>query len=107
MNSTLAFAFGAGMVSTVNPCGFAMLPAFLAYYLGSGDTDAQATLSRRIATGLRTGLAVSAGFVAVFTVVGLLVAAGLRFLIGACRGWPSSSAPRWSVSASRCCWAGT
>lgn len=82
MNSTLVFAFGAGMVSTVNPCGFAMLPAFLAYYLGSTSTDQPQTLSRKITIGLRTGLAVSAGFVAVFTVVGLLVAAGLRFLIG-------------------------
>ncbi len=25
----LGYAFGAGMVSTVNPCGFAMLPAYL------------------------------------------------------------------------------
>lgn len=83
MLTTLAFAFGAGMISTVNPCGFAMLPAFLAYYLGSTDTDTSTTLPRKIAGGLRTGLAVSAGFVAVFTVVGILVAAGLRFLIGA------------------------
>jgi len=83
VNSTLVFAFGAGMVSTVNPCGFAMLPAFLAYYLGATHADQPATLSRKLAQGLRIGTAVSAGFVAVFTVVGLLVAAGLRFLIGA------------------------
>lgn len=83
MISILAFAFGAGMISTVNPCGFAMLPAFLAYYLGSTGTHAPANLPRKIAGGLRTGLAVSAGFVAVFTVVGILVAAGLRFLIDA------------------------
>lgn len=83
MNSTLAFAFGAGMVSTVNPCGFAMLPAFLAYYLGATQSEEPETLSRKLAQGLRIGAAVSAGFVAVFTVVGLLVAAGLRFLIGA------------------------
>ncbi|WP_430522855.1 hypothetical protein [Mycolicibacterium poriferae] len=28
----LALAFGAGMLAPVNPCGFAVLPAFLAYY---------------------------------------------------------------------------
>jgi cytochrome c-type biogenesis protein len=83
VNSTLAFAFGAGMVSTVNPCGFAMLPAFLAYYVGATRDDRPGSVVGRLALGLRTGAAVSAGFVAVFTVVGLLVAAGLRFLIGA------------------------
>lgn len=83
MNSTLAFAFGAGMVSTVNPCGFAMLPAFLAYYVGATREDQERSVVGKLALGLRTGAAVSAGFVAVFTVVGLLVAAGLRFLIGA------------------------
>jgi cytochrome c-type biogenesis protein len=83
MNSTLAFAFGAGMVSTVNPCGFAMLPAFLAYYVGATRENQPKSVLGKLALGLRTGAAVSAGFVTVFTVVGLLVAAGLRFLIGA------------------------
>ena len=35
----LGYAFGAGMVSTVNPCGFAMLPAYLGLYLGSRDLN--------------------------------------------------------------------
>jgi cytochrome c-type biogenesis protein len=83
MNSTLAFAFGAGMVSTVNPCGFAMLPAFLAYYVGATRSDQPVGVLEKVAQGLRTGAAVSAGFVGVFTVVGLAVAVGLRFLIGA------------------------
>lgn len=83
MDSTLVFAFGAGMVSTVNPCGFAMLPAFLSYYVGATRSDQPVRVSARLAQGLRTGMSVSAGFVAVFTAVGLLVAAGLRFLISA------------------------
>ena len=33
----LGFAFAAGMVSAVNPCGFAMLPAYLGLYLGSNE----------------------------------------------------------------------
>ena len=28
------YSFGAGMVSTVNPCGFSMLPAYLSLFLG-------------------------------------------------------------------------
>ncbi|MEX0768285.1 MAG: cytochrome c biogenesis CcdA family protein [Microthrixaceae bacterium] len=34
MAAVLALAFSAGMVATVNPCGFAMLPAYIAYFLG-------------------------------------------------------------------------
>ncbi len=36
----LGFAFAAGMAATVNPCGFAMLPAYLDLYMGSGEKDA-------------------------------------------------------------------
>ena len=79
--SQLSFAYGAGMLATVNPCGFALLPAFLAYCV-SGDTSPRPT-PQRLAQALGVGLAVSAGFAAVFTVAGLLVAAGLRSLVGA------------------------
>ena len=34
MTLALAFAFGAGLVSPLNPCGFGLLPAFLGYQLG-------------------------------------------------------------------------
>ncbi len=33
----VGYAFGAGMVSAVNPCGFAMLPAYLSLYLGARE----------------------------------------------------------------------
>ena len=33
----LGYAFGAGMVSSVNPCGFAMLPAYLGLFVGIRD----------------------------------------------------------------------
>jgi cytochrome c-type biogenesis protein len=78
----MAFAFAAGALSTVNPCGFAVLPAFLANYLGADAGTAPAPLAARLARGLGGGLAVSAGFAAVFTVAGLLLAAGLRVIIG-------------------------
>lgn len=35
----MGYAFGAGMVSTVNPCGFAMLPAYLSLYMGAKDSE--------------------------------------------------------------------
>jgi len=31
-------AFAAGMISTINPCGFAMLPAYVSYFLVSGNS---------------------------------------------------------------------
>ncbi len=79
------FAFGAGMLATVNPCGFAMLPAFLAYYLGDEDgrRSAQLPVGVRLGQGLAVGAAVSAGFAGMFTAAGLLVAFGLRSLVGA------------------------
>ena len=40
MNANLALAFSAGMVATVNPCGFAMLPAYLSYFLGLEGEEA-------------------------------------------------------------------
>jgi len=88
MNGLLTFAFGAGMLSTVNPCGFALLPPFLAYYLGldkaSAGTAADAPgLARRAVNGLGAGALVSLGFAGVFTLTGLLVAIGLRSIIGA------------------------
>ena len=66
-----AVAFAAGLVAVANPCGFAMLPAYLSFFLGvegQGD-DARAGLSRAIAV----GLAVSAGFVATFAVITAIV----------------------------------
>lgn len=80
------FAFGAGMLATVNPCGFAMLPAFLAFYLGDGEQARggnAASVAARLAHGLVVGAAVSAGFAGTFVAAGLLVALGLRSLVGA------------------------
>ena len=36
----MIFAFTAGLLSTVNPCGFAMLPAYLSFFMGLEDEDA-------------------------------------------------------------------
>lgn len=80
----LGYAFGAGMVSTVNPCGFAMLPAYLGLYLGKDDEGfVQSSVVRRLAQALAVGAAVSAGFVALFGVAGLVIAAGGRFVVRA------------------------
>ncbi len=78
--SQLGIAFVTGMLATVNPCGFAMLPAFLAFYVGNPGNGEN---RRPLLAGLRAGAAVSAGFAGVFTIAGLLLALGLRFVLGA------------------------
>ena len=70
---TLSFALAAGLLAAVNPCGFAMLPAYLALVvLGDGHED------RRRAVSVRRALAATAvmalGFVAVFGTFGLVIA---------------------------------
>ena len=75
----IAYAFSAGMVATVNPCGFAMLPAYIAYHLGLGD-ESKSTLSRA-SNGTFMGLVATMGFVALFGGVGLVITAGGRVLI--------------------------
>lgn len=84
MGGLLALAFGAGMLAPVNPCGFAVLPAFLAYAVGQGsDTDGVpgGPVLARLGGGLRAG-ALTLGFTGTFTVVGALLAVGLRSLMG-------------------------
>ena len=39
MNAPFAWAFATGMAATVNPCGFALLPTYLTYYLGLDETS--------------------------------------------------------------------
>ncbi len=82
MNTVLILAFGAGMLAPVNPCGFAVLPAVLAYGTGNATTAPRGVWAR-LGGGLRSGLALTLGFTGTFTIVGLLVAAGMRPLIGA------------------------
>lgn len=72
IDAPLAAAFTAGMVATVNPCGFAMLPAYLGYFLGiEKDSDDAATAS--LTRALVVGGVVSLGFLTLFAVAGAVV----------------------------------
>jgi cytochrome c-type biogenesis protein len=85
MTGLLALAFGAGLLAPVNPCGFAVLPAYLAYAIGSGTPAgdlAGASPAARLIRGLRGGAALTLGFTGTFTILGVLLAMGLRALIG-------------------------
>lgn len=69
-SSTLLVALTAGMVAAFNPCGFALLPAYLALFLGD---QVGAKSASSVARALAVGAAVTAGFVAVFGLAGILI----------------------------------
>ncbi|MGP4052208.1 cytochrome c biogenesis CcdA family protein [Streptomyces sp. 2A115] len=66
----LALALSAGMLAAVNPCGFALLPAYLSLLVLGDDSP-----SRTVAVGraLTATAAMTAGFAALFGVFGLAV----------------------------------
>jgi cytochrome c biogenesis protein CcdA len=81
IDGAFAYAFTAGMVASVNPCGFAMLPAYLSYFLGlEGQADDRSTAAR-LTRALVVSAAVALGFLAVFLGVGIVVNAGLQQVV--------------------------
>ena len=77
----VSYAFGAGMVTTVNPCGFALLPAYLSLYLGGNvEGGAEGKTLTRLLKALLISLVVTSGFVLLFGSVGLIIAIGGHFL---------------------------
>ena len=75
----LGFAYAAGMVSAVNPCGFVMLPAYLGLYLGVNDKDAaRVNPLVHIFRALKVGGSVTMGFVVLFGAAGILMSIGAR-----------------------------
>jgi cytochrome c-type biogenesis protein len=88
----LGFAFTVGLVATLNPCGFIMLPAYLGLYIGTDD-DAGAPensgkwdkrLLQALITFLRemplrmakagtVSISVGLGFIVLFGIVGLVI----------------------------------
>ncbi|MFH1002536.1 MAG: cytochrome c biogenesis protein CcdA [Chloroflexota bacterium] len=77
------YAFGAGMVTTVSPCGIAMLPAYISLYLGADEAgfERQSWLRRGARAG-GMGLVVTAGFVICFAVMGAVLSLGGGFVMG-------------------------
>ena len=71
MNAPAALALTAGMVAAVNPCGFSLLPAYIGLFVGS--VDANTPVPKRLARAGASAVAVTAGFVAVFSVAGVIL----------------------------------
>lgn len=90
----IIYAFTLGLIAAVNPCGFPLLPAYLAFFAtddargpdggrtrGGQELAGQAWL-RRTARGLTAGACVTAGFLVVFGFAGVIVESGMRVIIG-------------------------
>jgi cytochrome c biogenesis protein CcdA len=67
--AALAFALVAGSVAAFNPCGFALLPAYLGLLVAEGDDRRGATVRA-----LRFAAGMTVGFVVVFGLVGVVLA---------------------------------
>ena len=67
-----SLAFSAGLITFLNPCGFALLPVYLVYYFKNEGLENQSSL-KRIFYGILFGITVSLGFIAVFLLIGSLV----------------------------------
>ncbi len=71
LDGDFALSFITGVMAAVNPCGFVLLPTYLVYYLGLelGEQNDRGTVLRRALT---VGTSVSAGFVGLFLIVGII-----------------------------------
>ena len=71
VDGRLPLSFTSGLLAAINPCGFVLLPTYLMYFLGMENLrpGAERTTIRRA---LAVSLSVSAGFLSVFIVLGII-----------------------------------
>ncbi|MGH3820597.1 MAG: cytochrome c biogenesis CcdA family protein, partial [Pseudonocardiaceae bacterium] len=69
---TIGFALAAGLVAAVNPCGFAMLPAYLTLVVAGEQT--QGSKVNAVARALAATAMMALGFLLVFGMFGLVIA---------------------------------
>ncbi|MEV6813758.1 cytochrome c biogenesis protein CcdA [Micromonospora sp. NPDC051296] len=72
LDAPYPLALAAGLLAAVNPCGFALLPAYLSFLVLDGSDGGGR--SRAVGRALLLTAAMTVGFVAVFGVFGLLAA---------------------------------
>ncbi len=70
IDAPLALAFTAGMIATINPCGFALLPAYIGAFVAGDDLTMRP--ERRVVRAIGVSAAVSVGFAAMFIIVGVV-----------------------------------
>lgn len=76
----LAFSLTAGAAATLNPCGFALLPGYVAYVLGR-DEGEQPGIAPGLVRGAQSGAAMTLGVLAVFAAIGAVVSFASRAIL--------------------------
>jgi cytochrome c biogenesis protein CcdA len=69
----LALALVAGAVAAFNPCGFALLPAYLALLVAEGPGTGRGSRGAVLARAVRFSAGMTVGFVAVFGLFGAVI----------------------------------
>jgi cytochrome c biogenesis protein CcdA len=78
----VGYAFAAGMIASVNPCGFFMLPSYISYQLGTEEAGFhESSAVSRTLKAVLLGSVATWGFVIVFASTGAVIVAGGRWLV--------------------------
>lgn len=86
LDAPVGFALAAGTVAAFNPCGFAMLPAYLSFFISGGSAGGDQQRGNPVARALLVTAAMTAGFVAVFGLAGLAIE-GASLAVGEWTPW--------------------
>ncbi len=70
----LVFSLTAGAVAFINPCGIAVLPAYVSYFIGSAQ-QVGGSWTRALIKGVLLGLISTTGFMLVFGAAGIAISA--------------------------------
>jgi cytochrome c biogenesis protein CcdA len=76
------YAFVLGMVAAVNPCGFALLPVYLGFYLGDGGTPDSGRSLGTLLRATQVSVMVTAGFIVLFGLMGLVLSFATSAIAG-------------------------
>jgi len=77
-STVVSLSFFAGIAMFFNPCGIALLPAYISFLLGQKEEDASKI--KRAIRGFQIGAVVSAGILSVFVGTGVLISLLGNFL---------------------------
>ena len=78
LDPRLELAFTQGLLAAINPCGFVLLPTYLLYFLGMENLRPGAERTS-VTRALAVSLSVSAGFMSVFVVIGIITKWGTHW----------------------------
>ncbi len=87
LDGRLATSFTAGLLAAINPCGFVLLPTYLVYFLGMENLRPGAERAS-VLRALKVSVAVSAGFMSIFVVIGAVTKLSTNWLVEKAQ-WPA------------------